>query len=75
MDYFELKTTEAQKAQEETLTIPLGCLKNLDRGSATVIAITRNLLRIWAKCDGGPRDQSPPCALLSLCGPATVCFV
>lgn len=32
-DYFELKTIEAQKSQEEPLTFPLTAYENLDRES------------------------------------------
>ena len=69
-DYFELKTMEAQKTQEET-DLPYNGLKNLDKGP---VSKTEQSTEISAKIIGSvwwgpsrPRDQIPLCVPLSLC--------
>ena len=70
VDYFELKTMEAQETQEET-DLPDNGLKNLDKGP---VSRTQQSPEISAKIIGSvwwgparPRDQIPPCVPLSLC--------
>ena len=69
VDYFELKTMEAQKTQEET-DLPGNCLKNLDKGP---VSRTEQSPEISAEIIGsvwwgpaGPRDQIPLCPNVSL---------
>ena len=50
LDYFELKVVKAQKTQEETLTFPFSCLKNLNREPVPRMGFHQICLqRIWIR--------------------------